>query len=83
MGLRTVGIAAVAAAALALSGAAWAQQKAPSSGGKSAAPAASSTKASKGSPTGGNCIEVRNAKGNCIHSKSGSDLTLKAAGKTK
>ena len=77
-GLRFIGITAVAAAALAFSGGAWAQQKAPSAG-KTAVPTAASTKGSSSMAAGGNCIEVRGSKGTCIHSKSGTNVSVKAA----
>jgi uncharacterized low-complexity protein len=73
--IRTLGITAVAAAALAFSGAAWAQQAPKSS---------SQTKVSseKAAP-GGNCVQVRSSSGNCIKLKSGSELMIKESSKTK
>lgn len=65
--LRTIGIAAVAAAALAISGAAWAQQ----------APKGSTVKESSASTSTANCVKVKG--GDCVKVKGGSTLNVKAA----
>ena len=75
MGLRTIGIAAVAAATLAVSGAAWAQQTQ-----KDKAPSIE-TKASSASASTGNCVRVKS--GDCIRLKIGSELQVKESAKAK
>jgi hypothetical protein len=69
--LRTLGVAAVAAAAFAISGAAWAQQA------PKASPQGSTVKESSSSASTGNCVRTKG--GDCVRLKSGSELEVKGA----
>ena len=71
--LRTLAIAAVAAAALTFSGAAWAQQKGSTASG-AAKPSESSSEKASPAP---NCVHGKS--GDCITLKSGSSLDIKSA----